>query len=65
MSRLGRTMAAAGRGAAWLLPAGRRDWIAAVDPGGTSCASAQSAPSQSRRPAGSSHAAPRPAAALT
>ena len=30
MSRLGRTMAAAGRGAAWLLPAGRRDWIAAV-----------------------------------
>jgi hypothetical protein len=30
MSRLERTMAAVGRGAAWLLPAGRRDWIAAV-----------------------------------
>ena len=30
MSRLGRTIAAAGRGAAWLLPAGRRDWIVAV-----------------------------------
>jgi hypothetical protein len=30
MSRLGRTMAAAGRGAAWLLPPGRRDWLAAV-----------------------------------
>jgi hypothetical protein len=30
MSRLGRTIAAVGRGAAWLLPAGRREWIAAV-----------------------------------
>jgi len=30
MSRLGRTMAAVGRGAVWLLPAGRRDWVAAV-----------------------------------
>jgi hypothetical protein len=30
MSRLERTMAAVGRGAAWLLPAGRRDWVAAV-----------------------------------
>jgi hypothetical protein len=34
-------------------------------PGGTSCASAQSAASQSRRPAGSSHAAQRPIAAIT
>ena len=30
MSRLGRTMAAAGRAVAWLLPAGRREWAAAV-----------------------------------
>ena len=30
MSRLERTLAAAGRGAAWLLPAERRDWIVAV-----------------------------------
>jgi hypothetical protein len=30
MSRLERTMAAARRGAAWLLPADRRDWVAAV-----------------------------------
>src|ERR1700758_2061807 len=30
MSRLGRTMAAAGRAMAWLLPAGRREWAAAV-----------------------------------
>ena len=30
MSRLKRTLAAAGRGAAWLLPAERRDWIVAV-----------------------------------
>ena len=30
MNRLGQTMAAAGRGVASLLPAGRRDWIAAV-----------------------------------
>jgi hypothetical protein len=30
MSRLERAMAAAGRAVAWLLPAGRRDWIAAV-----------------------------------
>ncbi|MGH3176766.1 MAG: hypothetical protein ACRDPF_23240, partial [Streptosporangiaceae bacterium] len=30
MSMLRRTMAAVGRGAAWLLPAGRRGWIAAV-----------------------------------
>jgi hypothetical protein len=27
---MGGTMAAVGRGAAWLLPAGRRDWVAAV-----------------------------------
>ena len=30
MGRLTRVKAAAGRGAAWLLPAGRRDWVAAV-----------------------------------
>jgi hypothetical protein len=30
MSKLRRMMAAAGRGAAWLLPAGRRDWLAAI-----------------------------------
>jgi hypothetical protein len=30
MSRLERTMATAGRAVAWLLPAGRRDWIMAV-----------------------------------
>jgi hypothetical protein len=30
MSRLERTMATAGRAVAWLLPAGRRDWIVAV-----------------------------------
>jgi hypothetical protein len=30
MGRLTRVMAAAGRGAAWLLPAGRRDWVAAL-----------------------------------
>jgi hypothetical protein len=30
MSGLERTMAAARRGAAWLLPADRRDWVAAV-----------------------------------
>jgi len=30
MNRLTRVRAAAGRGAAWLLPAGRRDWVAAV-----------------------------------
>jgi hypothetical protein len=30
MSKVRRMMAAAGRGAAWLLPAGRRDWLAAV-----------------------------------
>jgi len=30
MNWLERTMTAAGRGAAWLLPAGRRDWVAAV-----------------------------------
>jgi hypothetical protein len=30
MSMLKRTMAAVGRGAAWLLPAGRRGWLAAV-----------------------------------
>jgi hypothetical protein len=30
MNWLERTMIAAGRGAAWLLPAGRRDWVAAV-----------------------------------
>jgi hypothetical protein len=30
MSRLAQAMAAAGRGVEWLLPAGRRDWIAAV-----------------------------------
>src|SRR6516165_6143176 len=30
MSRLSRAMAAAGRGAEWLLPAGRRDWVAAL-----------------------------------
>jgi hypothetical protein len=30
MSRVGRTMAAAGRAVAWLLPAGRREWAAAV-----------------------------------
>src|SRR6185437_2013222 len=30
VSRLSRALAAAGRGAAWLLPPGRRDWIAAV-----------------------------------
>jgi len=30
MNRLNRAAAAAGRAAAWLLPAGRRDWVAAV-----------------------------------
>ena len=30
MNRLNRMVAAARRGAAWLLPAGRRDWVAAV-----------------------------------
>lgn len=30
MSKLTRVRAAAGRGAAWLLPAGRRDWVAAL-----------------------------------
>ena len=30
MNWLERTMTTAGRGAAWLLPAGRRDWVAAV-----------------------------------
>jgi hypothetical protein len=30
MSWLERTMAAAGRGAAWLLPPGRRDWVVAL-----------------------------------
>ena len=30
MSKLIQVMAAVGRGAAWLLPAGRRDWVAAV-----------------------------------
>ena len=30
MSKLSRALAAAGRGAAWLLPPGRRDWVAAV-----------------------------------
>jgi hypothetical protein len=30
MSRLERTLAATGRAVAWLLPAGRRDWIVAV-----------------------------------
>ena len=30
MNRLNRAVTAAGHGAAWLLPAGRRDWVAAV-----------------------------------
>ena len=30
MSRLSRALAAAARGAAWLLPPGRRDWVAAA-----------------------------------
>jgi hypothetical protein len=30
MNRLNRAWAAAGRAAAWLLPAGRRDWVTAV-----------------------------------
>ena len=30
MNKLNRAVAAAGRGAAWLLPAGRREWVAAV-----------------------------------
>ncbi|MBV9205670.1 MAG: hypothetical protein JO037_09790, partial [Actinobacteria bacterium] len=30
MNRLNRAAVAAGRAAAWLLPAGRRDWVTAV-----------------------------------
>jgi hypothetical protein len=30
MPRLSRVLAAAGRGAAWLLPARQRNWVAAV-----------------------------------